>query len=83
MGQGAARDIMTEGLLRMVELMPEIMSMFRAVVHDEGVLSVPIDRVEEVTSVLREAMTFDFRGVPILADISAPGVNWADCYPAK
>lgn len=83
MGQGCARDIMTEGLLRMVERLPEITSMFRAVVHDECVLSVPVDRVAEVTEVLRDAMTFTFRGVPILADVSGPGVTWADCYSGK
>lgn len=80
MGQGCARDIMTEGLLRMVERLPEIVRMFKAVVHDEVVLSVETDRVAEVTDVLRDAMTFEFRGVPILADISRPGTDWASCY---
>jgi DNA polymerase-1 len=82
-GQGCARDIMTTGLLRMVERLPDITAMFRAVVHDEVVLSVRLDRVDEVTEVLRDAMTFDFRGVPILADVSAPGLNWAACYSGK
>jgi DNA polymerase-1 len=79
-GQGCARDIMTTGLLRMVDRLPEITSMFRAVVHDEVVVSVPADRVDEVTAVLKDAMTFEFRGVPILADVSAPGESWAACY---
>ncbi len=83
MGQGCARDIMTEGLLRMVERMPDITPMFRAVVHDEVVLSVPEDRTAEVSEVLRDSMTFEFRGVPILADISRPGTDWADCYSGK
>lgn len=79
-GQGCARDIMCEGLLRMVERLPEITSMFRGVVHDEVIVSVPVDRVDEVSEVLRDAMTFEFRGVPILADVSAPGTDWAACY---
>lgn len=83
MGQGCARDIMTEGLLRMVERLPEITDMFRAVVHDECVLSVPVDRVAEITDVVKDAMTFEFRGVPILADVSAPGITWASCYAGK
>lgn len=83
MGQGCARDIMCEGLLRMAERLPEITAMMRAVVHDEVVLSVPVDRVAEVTEVLREAMTFEFRGVPILADVSAPGTDWSKCYASK
>ncbi len=83
MGQGCARDIMTEGLLRMVDRLPEITAMFRGVVHDEVVLSVAVDRVDEVTAVLKDAMTFEFRGVPILADVSEPGSDWASCYSGK
>lgn len=83
MGQGCARDIMTEGLLRMVDRLPEITAMFRGVVHDECVLSVAVDRVDEVTEVLKDAMTFEFRGVPILADVSGPGATWSDCYSGK
>jgi len=83
MGQGCARDIMTTGLLRMVDRLPEITSMFRAVIHDEIVLSVRIDRVAEVTEVIKDAMTFEFRGVPILADVSAPGSDWSLCYGSK
>jgi DNA polymerase-1 len=83
MGQGCARDIMTTGLLRMVDRLPEITSMLRCVVHDEVVLSVPVDRVDEVTEVIKDAMTFEFRGVPILADVSAPGTDWSLCYGSK
>lgn len=79
-GQGCARDIMTTGLLRMAERIPGVMSMFRAVVHDEVIVDVPVDRVDEVTQGLKDAMTFEFRGVPILADVSAPGADWAACY---
>lgn len=82
-GQGCARDIMCEGLLRMVDRLPEITSMMRGVVHDEVVVSVEESRVDEVSEVLRDAMTFDFRGVPILADVSAPGTDWAACYSGK
>jgi len=83
MGQGEARDIMTKGLLRAVKLLPDIRDMLRVVVHDEAVNSVPIDRVEEVTSVLHEAMTFTHNGVQIIAEISAPGSDWAAAYGAK
>ena len=82
-GQGCARDIMTKGLLRIVDRLPDVLPMMRGVVHDEVVCSVPVDRVAEVTEVLREAMTFEFRGVPILADVSQPGATWADCYSGK
>jgi hypothetical protein len=75
MGQGSARDIMCEALLR---LPAWVWPFLRAMVHDEIVLSVPVAAVQDVIAVLREAMTFEWRNVPILCDISAPGANWGD-----
>lgn len=77
MGQGAARDLMCTGLLRIA---PQLRPHLRAVVHDEIVLSVPAEWVEAVTVHLRECLTFDWRGVPITAGVSQPGENWAACY---
>lgn len=79
-GQGCARDVMCEGLLRAVDTCPDSLPMLRAVVHDEVVVSCPISRVEEISKVLVDAMTFEFMGVPIVADVSSPGANWALCY---
>ncbi|WKD58593.1 DNA polymerase [Corynebacterium caspium] len=82
-GQGTARDIMAECLLRLPR---ELRSYLRAIVHDEIVLSVPSDRVEDVKKQLHTAFTFDFRikpkdrPVPILADFAAEGGDWADVY---
>jgi len=77
MGQGAARDIMMTGLLR---LPAEILPMLRAQVHDEIVLSVPADRAEEIGRTVVEALSFEWRGVPILADVSRTGTDWSKCY---
>lgn len=77
MGQGAARDIMMEGLLR---LPAEILPMLRAQVHDEIVLSVPSDMSEEIGRTVVESLSFEWRGVPILADVSRPGTDWSKCY---
>jgi DNA polymerase I-like protein with 3'-5' exonuclease and polymerase domains len=77
MGQGAARDIMMTGLLR---LDPRILPMLRAQIHDEIVLSVPVAQAEEVGRAVVEALSFEWNGVPILADVSRPGTNWAMCY---
>jgi hypothetical protein len=77
MGQGAARDIMMTGLLR---LDPRILPMLRAQIHDEIVLSVPEREAEEVGRAVVDALSFEWRGVPILADVSRPGSNWAMCY---
>lgn len=77
LGQGAARDIMMTGLLR---LPPEILPMLRAQIHDEIVLSVPEGEAEEIGRVVVEALSFEWRGVPIMADVSKPGQTWAAAY---
>lgn len=77
MGQGAARDIMMEGLLRMPA---EILPMLRAQIHDEIVLSVPAERAEEIGRTVVDALSFEWRGVPILADVSKTGTDWSQCY---
>lgn len=77
MGQGAARDIMMTGLLR---LPAEILPMLRAQIHDEIVLSVPEKDYAEVGRVVVDALTFEWRGVPIMADVSRPGTDWSLCY---
>jgi len=78
MGQGAARDLMMEGLLR---LPVEVLPMLRAQVHDEIVLSVPAAEAAEIQRVVIEALTFEWRGVPIIAD-GGPidRVSWGDVY---
>lgn len=83
MGQGAARDLMCEGLLRLVEARPEVTPYLRGVVHDEVILSVPEDEVSGWAGSLVRAFTFEWRGVPILCEVSQPGRNWADCYAGE
>jgi DNA polymerase-1 len=75
MGQGAATDIMKEGLLH---LPSEFHPFLRLMVHDEIVMSVPISDVEEIGHEVRKAMTFEWRGVPILCDLSKPGASWGE-----
>lgn len=78
MGQGAARDILCESLLRLVQMRPEVTPYLRGVVHDEVILSVPEDEAPQWRDWLEYAFTWEWRGVPILCDISAPALNWAD-----
>lgn len=85
MGQGTARDIMCEGLLRLPD---EYVPWLRGVVHDEAVFSVPEGRVEECIEVVTAAFTMDLAeithgaltSVPIVAGASKAGHNWAQCY---
>ncbi len=76
-GQGAARDIMMAGLLR---LPAECLPMLRAQIHDELVFSVPSDCAEDVGRSVIDAMSFEWKGVPILSDRSPSGTDWSRCY---
>lgn len=76
-GQGAARDILAEGMLRMpLEFWPYL----RVIVHDEIVVSAPSEDAEEIGKEIVKAMSFEFKGVPITAGCSKPAANWALCY---
>jgi DNA polymerase-1 len=74
MGQGGARDIMCECLLRLPD---SIYPMLRTMVHDEIVVSVPKDQVMDVIPVVQNAMTWEWRGVPVTCDLSF-GASWGE-----
>jgi DNA polymerase I len=74
-GQGAAADIMKEAILRMPD---ELRPYYRMFVHDELVFSVPAEEAEEIGREIIRAMTWEWRGVPILCDLSKPGQNWGE-----
>ncbi|TFB53642.1 DNA polymerase [Cryobacterium tagatosivorans] len=85
-GQGTARDLMMEGVLRLPEwLLPGL----RAIVHDEIVLSVPEHRADEAEAAVLDALQFAYRIAPdaasvlVLADRSDRGHDWADCYRSE
>lgn len=82
-GQGAARDIVCEAILRFLGAYPHATPYLRGVVHDELVLSVPENEAEFWREALRWAFTFEWKGVPILCDVSPAGTNWAECYAGE
>lgn len=73
-GQSTTRELIVDGLLRMDD---ELLDCLRVVVHDEVVLSIPADRVEEIAQRVRQCFTTVFRGVGITAG-AQQGINWAD-----
>lgn len=83
MGQGCARDLLMTGLLR---LPTELLPMLRAVIHDEVVLSVPADSVDEIERAVLEALCFDWippgglLGVQVVAGLVGRGSNWGAVY---
>lgn len=85
-GQGTARDLMMEGILRLPNW---LLPCLRAIVHDEIVLSVPQDRADEAEAAVLSALQFTFRlspdaiAVPVLAEKSDRGRDWSDCYRSE
>ena len=76
-GQSTTRDLLCDGLLRMD---PEVLDMLCLVIHDEIVLEVPVDRVEEVSQKAMAALTTTFEGVPITCGASPAAASWLGCY---
>jgi len=83
MGQGTARDLMMECILR---LPAEIAGMLRIQVHDELVFSLPRDRAQELADQIQDLMTFQWAPRPgmtpvwVLNSSTQFGNNWAECY---
>lgn len=74
--QGTAADIMKQTLITLAQA--DLEDMMLIPVHDEIVLSVPEADLDEVSHIVRQAMTcLDFV-VPLTAD-SQSGPNWGDC----
>jgi P4 family phage/plasmid primase-like protien len=79
MGQGAARDIVCESLLRLVDRDKRVLGHLRGFVHDEAILSVPEDEAGYWAEVLADAFTWTWRDVPILCEVGKPAFRWSEC----
>jgi DNA polymerase-1 len=82
-GQGAARDLMFEAILKMDH---RAVRMIKALVHDELVFSVPRSIARDVRQHVVECMTFEWapagasRPIQIEADASDFALRWGGCY---
>lgn len=76
--QSVARDCLGQSLINMEEngLLPYL----RLPVHDEVVGSAPKRQSEEIVRAVRESMTFDLFGVPIVAEAEIGGRSWGSLY---
>lgn len=79
-GQSMTRDVVAQGLLTMKRNHPELIPMLRVIVHDEIVMSIPEDIVEEVCKAVISDMTQEIGGVPFTWGRSPAGHTWAECY---
>lgn len=87
MGQSTARDLLMEGMLRLWNMGGDsVVKMIRAVIHDELVMSVHRNDVEEIEHLVVDAMSFPWcpaggtYEVQITAGLNKRGTNWALCY---
>lgn len=76
-GQSTTRDLICDGLLRMDR---EVLEMVILVIHDEILLEVPVERVEEIGQRAATALTTTFEGVEITCGISPASQSWIGCY---
>jgi hypothetical protein len=60
---------------------PEVLPMLRAQVHDEIVLSVPAEYAPDIAETVVNALSFEWKGVPIMADASPVGASCAAKAP--
>lgn len=79
MGQGTARDITAEVLLRLMDRHPEYIGYLRGHAHDEWIFVVPKAEADVIGKEIKESFTWAWRGVPILADLSPVGKSWGNC----
>jgi DNA polymerase-1 len=76
MGQGTARDITMECLVRLLADHPEYAHYVVNQVHDEWIFNVPADLSEVVKGHIVEAFTWTWRNTPILCEATGPGPDW-------
>lgn len=84
--QSSSRDLLVLALYRLSQA--GFGDCVFVLIHDEMILMVPVDQVDEVMAALEQAMTLDFLGVPITASavplIDEDGVSrWMTCDRAE
>jgi DNA polymerase-1 len=85
MGQGCARDLICEGLLRLPHILYPYL---RGIIHDEIVLSVPEEVAGDVEKIVVEALSFEWapanmpnaRPIQVVADVGKRGPTWGHVY---
>ena len=73
--QGAARDLLVDAGLRLLDKGYDPNNLMLAV-HDEWVMEVPNEQVEQTLADLEEVLTTTFRGVPIECEVGVLGDRW-------
>lgn len=82
-GQSATREIMVDGLLKLYKLAPWMVRSVTATIHDALVVSVPREKAQEATRLMKESFEMTFNppgGQPILftLGVGKPAQNWKE-----
>ncbi|MGW2591684.1 DNA polymerase [Streptomyces sp. NPDC001515] len=78
--QSVARDCLGQSLINMEDA--GLLEALRLPIHDEVLASVPAAEAEDYARRIKECMTFDLYGVPIVADADIGKRSWGSLYGA-
>lgn len=84
-GQSGTREIMVDGLIKMLHRDISVIQMLKAQIHDELLFSIPSARLDEVRDVIKDCMQTDWepkdgRGqkIPFPVASSKPSKSWEE-----
>lgn len=76
LGQSGTREILVDGLIRMLERDPKYIRYLVAQIHDAIVMDVPEDEVDEVTAVVLECCETTWNGIAFPMEHGEPADDW-------
>ena len=78
LGQSGTREVLVDGLIRLLERDPKYIRYLVAQVHDAIVLDVPEQEVDEVVTVVLECMVTTWNGIEFPMEHGAPANDWME-----
>ena len=82
LGQSTTREIMCDALLRIARHNIEWIRFIKVPVHDELILDIPDDQLDEVLPALPGLMQGTLNGIDFPVAVGAPAKNWRDATHA-
>jgi len=79
LGQSGTREVLVDGLIRLLERDPKYIRYLVAQVHDAIVMDVPEQEVDEVIAVVLECMETTWNGIEFPMEHGTPANDWQAC----